>query len=60
MEYVVLMSLLPDADYRNVFVAHDGSASRIMLDRAEKRNVLSLELIAAVREVSAPRRPGRS
>src|SRR5438067_312980 len=58
-EYVVLMSSLPDTDYRNLLVTCDGSAARIVLNRPEKRNALSLELIgdviAAVREVSARR-----
>ena len=51
------MSSLPDTDYRNLLVTRDGSAARIVLNRPEKRNALSLELmeemIAAVREVSA-------
>jgi enoyl-CoA hydratase/carnithine racemase len=51
------MSSLSDTDYRNLLVTHDGSAARIVLNRPEKRNALSLELIeeliAAVREVSA-------
>ena len=58
-EYVVLVSSLPDTDYRNLLVTRDGSAARIVLNRPEKRNALSLELmeemIAAVREVSARR-----
>ena len=53
------MSSLPDTDYRNVLVTRDGSAARIVLNRPEKRNALSLELmeemIAALREVSARR-----
>jgi enoyl-CoA hydratase/carnithine racemase len=51
------VSSLPDTDYRNLLVTRDGSAARIVLNRPEKRNALSLELmeemIAAVREVSA-------
>ena len=51
------MSSLPDTDYRNVLVAYDGSAARIMLNRPEKRNALSLELmeemIGALRVASA-------
>jgi enoyl-CoA hydratase/carnithine racemase len=51
------MSSLPDTDYRNVLVTRDDSAARIVLNRPEKRNALSLELldelIAALREVSA-------
>jgi enoyl-CoA hydratase/carnithine racemase len=53
------MSSLPDTDYRNLLVTCDGSAARIVLNRPEKRNALSLELmedmIAAVRAVSARR-----
>ena len=53
------MSSLPDTDYHNLLVTCDGSAARIVLNRPEKRNALSLELIgdviAAVREVSARR-----
>ena len=51
------MSSLPDTDYRNLLVTRDGSAARIVLNRPEKRNALSLELmeemIAAMREASA-------
>lgn len=51
------MSSLPDTNYRNVLVTFDGSAARIVLNRPEKRNALSLELMedvtAALREVSA-------
>jgi enoyl-CoA hydratase/carnithine racemase len=51
------MSSLRHTDYRNVLVTLDGSAARMILNRAEKRNALSLELleelIAALREVSA-------
>jgi enoyl-CoA hydratase/carnithine racemase len=53
------VSSLPDTDYRNLLVTCDGAAARIVLNRAEKRNALSLELmeemIAALREVSARR-----
>lgn len=56
-EYVVLMSSLPDTDYRNLLVTSEGSAARIVLNRPEKRNALSMELMeeltAAVRELSA-------
>ncbi len=57
------MSSLPDTDYRNLLVTSDGSAARIVLNRPEKRNALSLELmeemIAALHEVSArSRHPG--
>jgi enoyl-CoA hydratase/carnithine racemase len=58
-QYVVLMSSLPDTAYRNVLVTRDGSAARIVLNRPDKRNALSLdlmeEMIAALREVSAQR-----
>jgi enoyl-CoA hydratase/carnithine racemase len=58
-EYVVPVSSLPKTGYRNVLVAVDGPAARIVLNRPEKRNALSLELMdevtAAVREVSARR-----
>jgi enoyl-CoA hydratase/carnithine racemase len=51
------MSSLRHTDYRNVLVTRNGSAARMILNRAEKRNALSLELleelIAALREVSA-------
>ena len=51
------MSSLPDTDYRNLRVTRDASAARIVLNRPEKRNALSLdlieEMIAALREVSA-------
>jgi enoyl-CoA hydratase/carnithine racemase len=51
------MSSLPDTDYRNLLVTRDGPAARIVLNRPEKRNALSLdlmeELIAALGEVSA-------
>lgn len=53
------MGSLPDTDYRSVLVGRDGSAARLVLNRPERRNALSLELIeeviAAVREVSARR-----
>ena len=58
-EYVVLVSSLPDTDYRNLLVTRDSSAARIVLNRPEKRNALSLELmeelVAALREVSEDR-----
>jgi enoyl-CoA hydratase/carnithine racemase len=51
------MSSLPDTGYRNVLARRDGSAARIVLNRPEKRNALSLELMeemtAALREASA-------
>jgi enoyl-CoA hydratase/carnithine racemase len=53
------MSSRQDTDYRNVRVGDDGSAARIVLNRPDKRNALSLELmeeiIAAVLERSARR-----
>jgi enoyl-CoA hydratase/carnithine racemase len=53
------MSSLADTEYRNLLVRRDGSAARIVLNRPEKRNALSLELMGelttAVREVSAQR-----
>jgi len=51
------VSSAPGIEYRNVVVVSDGAAGRIKLNRPEKRNALSLELmeelIAALREVSA-------
>jgi enoyl-CoA hydratase/carnithine racemase len=51
------MTSLTDTDYRNLIVSTDGAAARIMLNRPEKRNALSLdlmeELIAALRAVSS-------
>ncbi len=56
-EYVVFVSSLPDIEYRNLRVTREGPAARIVLNRPEKRNALSLELmeemIAALHEVSA-------
>ena len=53
------MGSLTDTDYRGVRVTGDGSVARIVLNRPEKRNALSLELmgemIAALEEVSARR-----
>jgi enoyl-CoA hydratase/carnithine racemase len=55
-EYVLRMSYRQDTEYRNLLVRADGAAARIALNRPEKRNALSLELmeemIAALREVS--------
>ena len=52
-----VVSSLPSTEYRNLLVTTDGPAARIVLNRPEKRNALSLELmeemIAALREVSA-------
>jgi enoyl-CoA hydratase/carnithine racemase len=52
--------LLSDTQYRNLLVTDDGPAARIVLNRPEKRNALSLELmqelIEALRNVAA--RPG--
>jgi enoyl-CoA hydratase/carnithine racemase len=53
------MSSLPHTDYRNLVVREEGAAARIVLNRPEKRNALSLELmdemIGALREASAQR-----
>jgi enoyl-CoA hydratase/carnithine racemase len=58
-EYVVAVSSVPGTDYRNLLVTQEGSAARIVLNRPEKRNALSLELmeelIAALHDVSAQR-----
>jgi enoyl-CoA hydratase/carnithine racemase len=47
---------LPHTDYRNLVVTREGPALRIVLNRPEKRNALSLEtmdeMIAALHEVS--------
>ena len=55
-EYVVRVSSLSETDYRNLLVTHDGPAARIVLNRPEKRNALSLELmeemVAALRDLS--------
>jgi enoyl-CoA hydratase/carnithine racemase len=55
-EYVAGMSSLPGTEYRNLLVHADGPAARVVLNRPEKRNALSLELIdeliAALREVA--------
>jgi enoyl-CoA hydratase/carnithine racemase len=51
------VSSVRDVEYRNLFVAADQAAGRITLNRPDKRNALSLELleelIAALREASA-------
>lgn len=56
-EYVLLVTSLPATEYRNVLVTVDGPAAKIVLNRPEKRNALSLELmeevIAALSAVSA-------
>jgi len=53
------VSSLPDTDYRNLSVGEVGAAARIVLNRPEKRNALSLELmeemIGALGEASAKR-----
>lgn len=53
------MSSPQRTDYRNLLVRQEGSAARIVLNRPEKRNALSLELIEemiiAAREISALR-----
>ena len=51
------MSSTPDIDYQNLLISTDGPAARITLNRPEKRNALSLELmqelIAGLRAASA-------
>jgi enoyl-CoA hydratase/carnithine racemase len=51
------VSSAPGIDYRNVTVTFDDASARITLNRPEKRNALSLELmeelIAALRDASA-------
>jgi enoyl-CoA hydratase/carnithine racemase len=51
------VSYVPGTEYRNLLVTADGAAARIILNRPEKRNALSLELmeelITALREASA-------
>jgi enoyl-CoA hydratase/carnithine racemase len=51
------VSYVPRTDYRNLLVKADEAVARISLNRPEKRNALSLELmdelIAALRETSA-------
>jgi enoyl-CoA hydratase/carnithine racemase len=53
------MTSLPDTDCRNLLLTSDGPAARIVLNRPDRRNALSLalieEVIAAVREASARR-----
>jgi enoyl-CoA hydratase/carnithine racemase len=53
------VSSLPDTEYRNLLVTRDGSATRIVLNRPEKRNALSLELMeemtGALRDAAALR-----
>jgi enoyl-CoA hydratase/carnithine racemase len=55
-EYVLVVSA-PTTEYRNLLVTVDGPGARIVLNRPEKRNALSLELmeevVAALRAVSA-------
>jgi enoyl-CoA hydratase/carnithine racemase len=57
-EYVLVVTTQqPATKYRNLLVTVDGPAARVVLNRPEKRNALSLELmeetIAALRAVSA-------
>lgn len=51
------MTYASDVDYRSLLVEQDGPAARITLNRPDKRNALSLELLreltAALREASA-------
>jgi enoyl-CoA hydratase/carnithine racemase len=50
------MSPLPETAYRDLLVRREGPAARIVLNRPEKRNALSLELmsemVAALHEVA--------
>jgi enoyl-CoA hydratase/carnithine racemase len=50
------VSSVPDVEYRNLLVAADQAAARITLNRPDRRNALSLELLeeltAALREAS--------
>src|SRR5437588_8159358 len=61
-EYVVRVGSLPVTDYRNVLVTDEGPVTRIILNRPDKRNALSLELIeeviGALRE--SPRQDSRA
>jgi enoyl-CoA hydratase/carnithine racemase len=56
-EYVVAVDSIPGTEYRNLRLTGDGPAARIVLNRPEKRNALSLELmeemVGALREASA-------
>jgi enoyl-CoA hydratase/carnithine racemase len=56
-EYFALVSSLTDTSYRNLLVNQEGATARIVLNRPEKRNALSLELmdqvIAALSGVAA-------
>jgi enoyl-CoA hydratase/carnithine racemase len=58
-EYVAVVGSVPATEYRNLRVAQGVPAARVVLNRPEKRNALSLELmeevIAALRETSAHR-----
>ena len=47
-EYFRLVSALSDTEYRNLRVTATGAAARIVLNRPEKRNALSLELMDEV------------
>jgi enoyl-CoA hydratase/carnithine racemase len=56
-EYVEPVADLAGTEYRKLLVTADGSAGRVVLNRPEQRNALSLELldemIAALHELSA-------
>jgi enoyl-CoA hydratase/carnithine racemase len=56
-EYLPLVSSVSDTEYRNLLVTADGPAARFVLNRPEKRNALSLELMdevtTALRDVSS-------
>jgi len=51
------MSSVPATEYQNLLVRTDGAATRVVLNRPEKRNALSLELmeelLGALREIGA-------
>jgi enoyl-CoA hydratase/carnithine racemase len=56
-EYVLVVTAQPATEYRNLLVTVDGPSARVVLNRPEKRNALSLELmeemISALSDVSA-------
>jgi enoyl-CoA hydratase/carnithine racemase len=59
LKYFALVSSTTDTNFRNLLISREGAAARIVLNRPEKRNALSLELmeemIAALGDVSAQR-----
>ena len=56
-QYAVVMSYIPGTEYRNLLLTAEAQAARILLNRPDKRNALSHELmdelLSALREVSA-------